>query len=152
MGETSTKPPHAMQLVRPGCDGRQDDAQSAASRRTDDVSVLDAKVLHKAQDTFSIASQRALVGICALRKAATGQIHGVDGKVSRERRDVESPGEGVAHEAVYQQQRRARAGKQIAPRHPVKGHTALFRTGYLRNLRNVRRVGSACKVFVMATK
>ena len=110
--------------------------ETSAARRTYDVGVLDAELLHEAQHPFRIARQRALVAVRTFGETATRQIDGVDGEIFGQRLHVEAPGKRKAQKAVNQQQRRSGPGHPIAPIHAVNGDGPLLCAMNFSDLRN----------------
>src|SRR5215472_8861521 len=83
-------------------------------------------MIHKLEQVFGIARQRARKQSVALREPSTRKVHGVDRVVFCQRLDYHAPGERIRHETVDQEQRRTAAGMLIAPAQPVNYGKAFF--------------------------
>ena len=82
-------------------------------RGAEQVESSDALGVRELQNAPSRGSHTRVDAVVGWRESGAQIVDGVDGRVGRQRGDGESPREGIAHEAVNKDQRRAGAGFEI---------------------------------------
>ena len=75
---------------------------------------LDAERVRELQDAFGGGAYGAVHALVRRREPGAQIVDGIDGRMGRERGDGESPGKGIAHQPMNQDERRAGPGLEVA--------------------------------------
>ena len=94
-----------------GCDH---DGDASAVRGSQQVEVFDAESVGELEDAPGGGTHSAVHAVVGRRESSAQIVDGVNGGMGRESGDGESPGKGVAHQAMNQDERRAGASLEVA--------------------------------------
>ncbi len=110
---------HQHQSVQPRIlalrrDGSHHDGDASAVGRSEQIEILNAESIRELQDALGCGSYGAVHAFGCGRETGAQIVDGIHGRVGRERRDGESPGKGIAHQPMNQNERWARPGPEVA--------------------------------------